>query len=179
MFPQIHEKENTAAETSAARLAVLEGFSAENLRNLSSVLNASLCYAFALYHKTRNLQGRMSGQHFRDCHLLLDEHVTETFAVTADIAEHVHKVGGSTLRSVGHLAQLQHVAENDGEFTGPSEMMKELHFDNKVFAESLRTTREVANEAKDYATIGLIEVWIDEAERRARFLSESTHRVCA
>ncbi len=172
MFPQKHEKENTAA-----RLAVLEGFSPENAKSLSSVLNASLCYAFALYHKTRDLQGRLSGQHLRPYQLQLDEHATETFAVTVDIAEHVRKVGGTTLRSVGHLAQLQHAAENDGEFTGPSEMMKELHFDNMAFAESLRTTRQLASEVKDDATIGLIEVWIDEAEKRAQFLSESTDRV--
>ena len=169
-----HGKENKAAETRAARLTVPDGFSPENVKNLSSVLNALLADAFALYLKTKNFHWHMSGQHFRDYHLLLDEQASQIFAITDDIAERVRKIGGTTLRSVGHIARLQRIADNDEEFVGPTEMLRELHGDNKAFVESMRAAHEVASKANDYATTSLIEVWIDEAERRAWFLFEST-----
>jgi starvation-inducible DNA-binding protein len=116
----------------------------------------------------------MSGQHFRDYHLLLDEQATQIFDLTDVIAERVRKVGGTTIRSIGHIARLQRIHDNDEEFTGPTEMLRELHADNKAFVESLRAAHVVASKANDYATTSLIEVWIDEAERRAWFLFEST-----
>jgi len=164
-----HEK-----ETQAARLKVPDGFSSEEVKNLSSVLNALLADTYALYLKTKNFHWHMSGQHFRDYHLLLDEQATQIFAITDDIAERVRKVGGTTIRSVGHIARLQRIADNDQEFVGPTEMLRELHKDNKGFIESLRGAHEVADKANDYATTSLIEVWIDEAERRAWFLFEAT-----
>jgi starvation-inducible DNA-binding protein len=116
----------------------------------------------------------MSGQHFRDYHLLLDEHATQIFGITDAIAERVRKVGGTTIRSIGHIARLQRIADNDEEFVGPTEMLRELHADNKAFVESLRAAHVVTSKANEYATTSLIEIWIDEAERRAWFLFEAT-----
>jgi starvation-inducible DNA-binding protein len=164
-----HEK-----ESQAARLLVPDGFSPEEVKNLSSVLNALLADTFALYLKTKNFHWHMSGQHFRDYHLLLDEHATQIFAITDAIAERVRKVGGTTIHSIGHVARLQRIHDNDQEFVGPTEMLKELHADNKSLVESLRGAHVVASKANDYATTSLLEVWIDEAERRAWFLFEST-----
>ena len=169
MPTHVHEK-----ETKAARLAVPDGFSVEEIKNLSSALNALLADTFALYLKTKNFHWHMSGQHFRDYHLLLDEHATQIFAITDDIAERVRKVGGTTVRSIGHIARLQRIHDNDEDFVGPTEMLRELHKDNKAFVVSLRAAHEVADKADDYATTSMIEVWIDEAERRAWFLFEAT-----
>jgi starvation-inducible DNA-binding protein len=174
MSPHNHGKESKAAETGTARLTVPDGFSPETVKNLSSVLNALVADAFALYLKTKNFHWHTSGQHFRDYHLLLDEQASQIFAITDDIAERVRKVGGTTLRSIGHVSRLQRIVDNDEEFVGPTEMLRELHNDNKAFVESLRTAHEVASKANDYATTSLIEVWIDEAERRAWFLFEAT-----
>jgi starvation-inducible DNA-binding protein len=116
----------------------------------------------------------MSGQHFRDYHLLLDEHAAQIFGITDAIAERVRKVGGTTIHSIGHIARLQRIADNDEEFVGPTEMLRELHADNKTFVESLRAAHVITSKANDYATTSLIEIWIDEAERRAWFLFEAT-----
>jgi len=169
MSTHTHEK-----ESQAARLLVPDGFSPEQVKDLSSVLNALLADAFALYLKTKNFHWHMSGQHFRDFHLLLDEQAAQIFDITDVIAERVRKVGGTTIRSIGHIARLQRVHDNDEEFVGPIEMLKELHNDNKTLVESLRNAHEVTDKANDYATTSLIEVWIDEAERRAWFLFEAT-----
>ena len=166
---QIHEK-----ESQAAKLLVPDGYSPEDVKDLSSVLNALVADAFALYLKTKNFHWHMSGQHFRDYHLLLDEHATQIFGITDAIAERVRKVGGITIHSIGHIARLQRIADNDEEFVGPTEMLRELHADNKAFVESLRAAHVVTTKANDYATTSLIEVWIDEAERRAWFLFEAT-----
>jgi starvation-inducible DNA-binding protein len=170
-FMSTHTHEN---EPQAAKLLVPDGFSPEDVKNLSSVLNALLADTFALYLKTKNFHWHMSGPHFRDYHLLLDEHATQIFAITDAIAERVRKVGGTTIRSIGHIARLQRIADNDQEYVGPHEMLKELHADNKALVESLRGAHVVASKANDYATTSLLEVWIDEAERRAWFLFEST-----
>jgi starvation-inducible DNA-binding protein len=164
-----HEK-----ESQASRLLVPDGFSPENVKNLSSVLNALLADAFALYMKTKNFHWHMSGQHFRDYHLLLDEQASQIFAITDAIAERVRKVGGTTIHSIGHIARLQRIADNDEEFVGPTEMLRELHADNKALIESLRAAHEVTSKANEYATTSLIEIWIDEAERRSWFLFEAT-----
>jgi starvation-inducible DNA-binding protein len=161
-------------ESKAARLLVPDGFSPEDVKNLSSVLNALVADAFVLYLKTKNFHWHMNGQHFRDYHLLLDEQATQIYDITDAIAERVRKVGGTTIRSIGHIARLQRIPDNDEEFVGPTEMLKELHGDNKAFVESLRGAHDVATKANDYATTSMIEIWIDEAERRAWFLFEAT-----
>ena len=165
---------HTHEDSKAAKVNVPDGFDPEQVKDLSSVLNALLADAFALYLKTKNFHWHMSGQHFRDYHLLLDEHATQIFAITDAIAERVRKVGGTTIHSIGHVARLQRIHDNDQEFVGPTEMLKELHADNKSLVESLRGAHVVASKANDYATTSLLEVWIDEAERRAWFLFEST-----
>ena len=116
----------------------------------------------------------MSGPHFRDYHLLLDEHREQIFAMTDDIAERVRKIGGATLHSIGEIARLQRIHDNDQEFVDATDMLRELHADNMSIVESLRAAHEVTDEAGDYATTSLIENWIDESERRAWFLFEAT-----
>ena len=165
---------HTHEESKAAKTNVPDGFDTEQVKNLSSVLNALLADAFVLYLKTKNFHWHMSGQHFRDYHLLLDEHAGQIFEITDAIAERVRKVGGTTIRSIGHIARLQRIADNDQEFVPARDMLLELHSDNKAFVESLRAAHEVTSKANEYATTTLIEVWIDEAERRAWFLFEAT-----
>ena len=165
---------HTSEGSKAAKTSVPDGFDAEQVKNISSVLNALLADFFALYLKTKNFHWHMSGPHFRDYHLLLDEQGEQIFAITDDIAERVRKVGGTTIRSVGHIAKLQRLSDNDQEFVSARDMLLELHADNKALVESLRAAHEVSDKANDYATTSLIEVWIDEAERRAWFLFEAT-----
>jgi starvation-inducible DNA-binding protein len=165
---------HTSVQSKAAKTNVPDGFSPEEIKNLSSVLNAVLADVFSLYLKTKNFHWHMSGSHFRDYHLLLDEQASQIFAISDDIAERVRKVGGTTIRSVGHIARLQRLTDNDREFVPARDMLLELHSDNRALVESLRAAHEVASKANDYATTSLIEVWIDEAERRAWFLFEST-----
>jgi starvation-inducible DNA-binding protein len=161
-------------EAKSTGLHVPDGFSPEKIKDLSSVLNALLADYFALYLKTKNFHWHMTGPHFRDYHLLLDDQADQIFAVTDAIAERVRKIGGTTIRSIGHVAKLQRIADNDHEYVGPKEMLQEVHADNRALVESLRSAHEVASNANDYATTSLIEVWIDEAERRAWFLFEAT-----
>ena|ERR1700761_7621508 len=165
---------HTSPQSKAAKTNVSDGFNPEDVKNLSSVLNALLADVFSLYLKTKNFHWHMSGPHFRDYHLLLDEQGEQIFAIGDDIAERVRKIGGTTIRSIGHIARLQRISDNDQEFVSARDMLLELHADNKSFVESLRAAHEVASKANDYATTSLIEVWIDEAERRAWFLFEST-----
>jgi starvation-inducible DNA-binding protein len=165
---------HTSEGSKAAKTSVPDGFDAEQVKNLSSVLNALLADFFALYIKTKNFHWHMSGPHFRDYHLLLDQQGEQIFAITDDIAERVRKVGGTTIRSIGHIAKLQRLSDNDQEFVPARDMLLELYADNKALIESLRTAHEVTDKANDYATTSLIEVWIDEAERRAWFLFEAT-----
>ena len=146
----------------------------EATRDVSAALSGLLSDVFALYLKTKNFHWHMSGPHFRDYHLLLDEQGEQIFEISDDIAERVRKIGGSTIRSIGHIARLQRIADNDQEFVAARDMLLELHADNKALVESLRAAHEVASKANDYATTSLIENWIDEAERRAWFLFEAT-----
>ena len=145
-------------------------------KEVSAMMNAILADVFALYLKTKNFHWHMSGPHFRDYHLLLDEHADQLFAMTDPIAERVRKVGGLTLRSIGHIARLQRVSDNDAEFVEPSDMLAELREDNKALAGRLREAHNVCEEHRDLATASLIEVWIDESERRTWFLYESGRR---
>ena len=162
-------------EIKTARMNLSGGFTPEEVKNLSSVLNALLADVFALYLKTKNFHWHVSGPHFRDYHLLLDEQAAELFALTDVIAERVRKVGGNTIRSIGHIAKLQRIADNDQAFVDAREMLLELQADNKALVESLRAAHEVTAKAHDFATTSMIEVWIDEAERRAWFLFQSAH----
>src|SRR3954452_2103512 len=145
-------------------------------KEVSGAMNAILADVFALYLKTKNFHWHMSGPHFRDYHLLLDEQADQLFAMTDPIAERVRKIGGLTLRSIGHIAQLQRISDNDAEFVDPSDMLAELREDNKSLAERLREAHNVCEEHRDLATGSLIEVWIDETERRTWFLYESNRR---
>jgi starvation-inducible DNA-binding protein len=165
---------HTHEDSKAAKINVPDGFNGEQVKNISSVLNALLADVFALYLKTKNFHWHMTGQHFRDYHLMLDEHADQIFAMTDEIAERVRKIGGTTLRSIGHVSRLQRIADNDQEYVSPKDMLTELHADNKALVDSLRAAHEVTSKADEYATTSMIEVWIDEAERRAWFLFEST-----
>jgi starvation-inducible DNA-binding protein len=141
-------------------------------KDISGALNAILADVFALYVKTKNFHWHMSGPHFRDYHLLLDEQADQLFAMTDPLAERVRKIGGLTLRSIGHISRIQRVLDNDAEYVEPLDMIAELADDNKTMAARLREVHNVCDEHRDIATASLIEVWIDETERRTWFLSE-------
>jgi starvation-inducible DNA-binding protein len=145
-------------------------------RDISGAMNAILADVFALYMKTKNFHWHMSGPHFRDYHLLLDEQADQLFAMTDAIAERVRKVGGTTLRSIGHIARTQRVLDNDAEYVEPEDMLAELREDNQTLAARLREAHGVCEDHNDIATASLIEVWIDETERRTWFLFEASRR---
>lgn len=169
-----HETHSREARSKTAALDFPDGLPRETVKNLSSVLNGLLADVFALYVKTKNFHWHMSGSHFRDYHLLLDEQAGQIFAISDDIAERVRKIGGTTIRSIGQIAHLQRIADNDKEFVPAEEMLNELCADNRSLVQSLRAAHEMTSKAGDYATTSMIEVWIDEAERRAWFLFEAT-----
>jgi starvation-inducible DNA-binding protein len=145
-------------------------------KDISGAMNAILADVFALYVKTKNFHWHMSGPHFRDYHLLLDEHADQLYAMTDPIAERVRKIGGLTLRSIGQISRTQRVLDNDAEYVEPLDMLAELADDNKTMAARLREAHNVCDEHRDVATASLIEVWIDETERRTWFLFEATRR---
>src|ERR1700732_3983355 len=147
--------------------------SEEAVREISAKLNAILADAFALYLKTKNFHWHVSGPHFRDYHLLLDEQGEQIFATTDAIAERVRKLGGTTLRSIGHVRRLQRVLDNDADFVTPLDMLAELRGDNKQLVASMRETHDLCDQHGDVATASLLENWIDEAERRVWFLFEA------
>ena len=146
------------------------------MKNISGALNALLADTFALYVKTKNFHWHMSGPHFRDYHLLLDEHGDQIFAMTDDIAERVRKIGGITIRSIGHIARLQRIEDNDAEYVDPLDMLSELREDNKAMALSMRAAHDLCDDAGDVATASLLENWIDETQRRTWFLFEITRK---
>jgi starvation-inducible DNA-binding protein len=141
-------------------------------KDIAGAMNAILADVFALYLKTKNFHWHMSGRHFRDYHLLLDEHGDQLFAMTDPIAERIRKIGGLTIKSIGHIARLQRVLDNNAEYVDPPDMIAELAEDNQTLAARLREAHNVCEEHRDVATTSLIEVWIDETERRTWFLSE-------
>jgi starvation-inducible DNA-binding protein len=145
-------------------------------KDIAAAMNAILADVFALYVKTKNFHWHISGPHFRDYHLLLDEHADQLFAMTDPIAERVRKIGGLTLTSIGRIARTQRVLDNDAEYVEPLDMLAELAEDNRTLAARLREAHNVCDEHRDVATASLIEVWIDETERRAWFLFEATRR---
>ena len=143
-------------------------------KDIAGAMNAILADVFALYLKTKNFHWHMSGPHFRDYHLLLDEQGDQLFAMTDAIAERIRKVGGATLRSIGHIARLQRVSDNDAEYVEPEDMLAELREDSKTLTARLREAHNVCDEHRDIATASLLEVWIDETERRTWFLFEAS-----
>jgi starvation-inducible DNA-binding protein len=157
-----------------APLATPNDLKSEAVRDISGALNIVLADMFALYLKTKNFHWHVSGSHFRDYHLLLDEQAAQIFATTDDIAERVRKIGGTTLRSIGQIGRLQRVLDNDADFVTPLDMLAELRDDNKQLAASLRETHGLCDENGDVASASLLEVWIDEAERRTWFLFEAS-----
>ena len=160
--------------TTTAKLNTPTSLGEKATRDLSSALNALLADFFALYLKTKNFHWHASGPHFRDYHLLLDEQADQLYATTDPIAERVRKLGGTTLRSIGHIARLQRVSDNDADYVTPLDMLAELREDNRQLAAYLREVHGMCDEHGDVATASLLEVWIDEAERRAWFLFETT-----
>jgi len=145
-------------------------------KDISAAMNAILADVFALYVKTKNFHWHMSGPHFRDYHLLLDEHADQIYAMTDPIAERVRKLGGLTIRSIGQIARTQRIADNDADYVEPSDMLGELGDDNRTLAGRLRQAHNVCEEYGDVATASLIEVWLDETERRSWFLFETNRR---
>src|SRR5271157_1268375 len=144
------------------------------VQEISGAMNILLADMFALYLKTKNFHWHISGPHFRDYHLLLDEQGDQIFAMTDVIAERVRKIGGTTLRSIGHIGRLQRVLDNDADYVTPLDMLAELRDDNKQLAERMRETHNVCDEHGDVATASLLENWIDEAEHRVWYLFEAS-----
>jgi len=150
--------------------------SAEAVSELSAKLNAILATNFALYLKTKNFHWHVSGPHFRDYHLLLDEQAEQIFASTDEIAERVRKIGGMTLRSIGQIAKLQGIEDNDEDYVSPGDMLRELMDDNKKVVEAMRDCHKLCDEHEDVATASLLENFIDQAERRLWFLFEASRK---
>src|SRR5579871_6094866 len=163
-------------EHQKAPLATPSEIDREAVTEISGALNALLADVFALYLKTKNFHWHMSGPHFRDYHLLLDEHASQIFAMTDDIAERVRKLGGSTIRSVGHIGRLQRIQDNDAEFVTPEDMLSELREDELGLIKSMREVHNLCEDQGDVATASLLETWIDQTQRRNWFLFEATRR---
>jgi starvation-inducible DNA-binding protein len=159
-----------------ARLNTPTDLSSDAVRDISGALNAVLADAFAVYLKTKNFHWHVSGPHFRDYHLMLDEQAEQIFASTDDVAERVRKIGGTTLRSIGHISKLQRVLDNDADYVDPLDMLAELREDNKQMAASMREAHGLCDEHDDVASASLLEILIDQAERRAWFLFEASRR---
>lgn len=144
------------------------------VRDITGALNALLADLFVLYLKTKNFHWHMSGPHFRDFHLLLDDHGDQIFAMTDSVAERVRKIGGTTLRSIGQISRLQRILDNDAEFVTPPDMLSELREDEKALVLYMRAVHTLCNDTGDVATASLLENWIDQSQRRSWFLFEST-----
>jgi starvation-inducible DNA-binding protein len=157
-----------------SRLATPTDLKANAVRDISGALNVLLADMFGLYMKTKNFHWHVSGAHFRDYHLLLDEQATQIFATTEDIAERVRKIGGMTLRSIGQISRSQRIFDNDADYVTPLDMLAELRDDNKQLVASMRETHGLCDEHGDVASASLLENWIDEAERRTWFLFEAS-----
>jgi starvation-inducible DNA-binding protein len=156
-----------------APLATPSELGAEAVKNIAGALDALLADVFALYIKTKNFHWHVSGPHFRDYHLLLDEQAGQVFAMTDEIAERARKIGGTTIRSIGHIARLQRLRDNDAVYVDPLDMLAELREDNRALTGSMREVHALCAEENDVATTSLLETWIDETERRVWFLFET------
>ena len=159
-----------------APLATPTDLGAQATRDIGGALNALLADVYALYFKTKNFHWHVSGAHFRDYHLLLDEHADQIYDIADDIAERVRKLGGTTIRSVGHIARLQRLKDNDADYVDPLDMLSELREDNTALLASMRRTHELCDDHNDVATASLLENWIDETEQRTWFLFEAARR---
>lgn len=166
--------EDKLAGRQQATLATPSDLGSEAVKNISGALNALLADVFALYMKTKNFHWHVSGPHFRDYHLLLDEQSEQIFATVDDLAERVRKIGGATLRSIGHIGRLMRIKDNDEDFVAPLDMLRELMADNKATIEAMRAAHELADEHGDVATASLLETFIDDAEKRTWFLFEAS-----
>jgi starvation-inducible DNA-binding protein len=144
--------------------------------DIGCALNTLLADVFCLYIKTKNFHWHMSGPHFRDYHMLLDDHADQLLGVTDEIAERVRKIGGTTIRSIGHIARLQRIVDNNADYVTPDDMLSELHDNEKALVLSMRAVHTLCDDAGDVATTSLLENWIDQAQRRLWFLFESTRR---
>ena len=162
------------AQTAPPSLATRSDLSADATRDLAAALRVLLADTFALYMKTKNFHWHMSGPHFRDWHLLLDEQADQIFAMTDVLAERGRKLGGLSLHSIGEIAKLQRIKDNDGAYVGPQAMLAELRDDNIEFTRLMRQTHSVCDDAGDCATTSFLEIFIDETERRTWFLFEAT-----
>jgi len=165
---QLKEKERDALETPT-------DLNPDGVAEISNALRQLLADVFGLYVKTKNFHWHMSGRHFRDYHLLLDDQGEQIFAMTDDIAERARKIGGTTLRSISDISRHQRLKDNNAECVTPGEMLAELCADNQQLTRFLRATHEICDRHNDVATASLIENWIDETERRTWFLSETQH----
>jgi len=166
-----HEVDIHTRRTDAARILPEAA-----VRDISAALKGLLADVFALYVKTKNFHWHMSGPHFRDYHLLLDEQGEQVFAMTDPIAERSRKIGGTSIRSIGHIARMQRIVDNDAEFVEPQDMLAELRDDNLQLVSTMRQVHHTCSGHGDVATTSLLEVWIDETERRHWFLLEVTRR---
>ncbi|WP_321475621.1 DNA starvation/stationary phase protection protein [uncultured Paludibaculum sp.] len=163
----------TTRTINPAAIPSTEFFTPDAVDEISRSLQALLADCFALYIKTKNFHWHMTGRHFRDYHLLLDEQAGQIFAITDDIAERARKLGGPAIHSIGEIARLQRLKDNNAGSVSPLDMLTELCTDNRILANELRASHEICDRHNDVATASLIEVWIDEAERRAWFLAET------
>jgi len=173
------QKETMTMDTKAvksrqsASLGTPNDAGSDATKDIAAALNLLLADIFALYLKTKNFHWHMSGSHFRDYHLLLDEQADQIFGITDPIAERVRKLGGKTLHSIGNIKRLQRILDNDADYVTPGDMLAELRDDNRQLAKAMRETHGVCDKHGDVATTSLLEVWIDEAEKRTWFLFEA------
>jgi starvation-inducible DNA-binding protein len=166
-------KESDAKTRRMAPLQTPTDLGAQATKDIAAALNLLLADLFALYLKTKNFHWHVSGPHFRDYHLLLDEQADQIYAITDPVAERVRKLGAPTLRSIGQISRLQRVKDNDADYVTPGDMLAELREDNQQLVSRMRQAHVVCDEHGDVATASLIEVWIDESERRIWFLYEA------
>ena len=166
----------SAAVARVAALHTPTDLKPDAVSDIAAALNRLLADTFALYVKTKNFHWHMSGSHFRDYHVLLDEQADQIFATTDVIAERVRKIGGTTIRSIGHVARLQRIADNDAEYVTAEDMLAELMDNEKQLLLSMRAAHDLCDQAGDVATASLLENWIDQTQRRHWFLFETTRR---
>ena len=170
------ESDQQLEQRAPAPLATPTDLSEDATREITGEMNPILADVFALYVKTKNFHWHLSGPHFRDYHLMLDDHANQLLAMTDPIAERLRKIGGSTIKSIGEISRLQRLSDNDAAFVEPLDMLAELRDTNKALAARLREVHEVCDRPRDVATASLIEVWIDETEKRIWFLFETCQR---
>ena len=168
--------DKSAKSTSTVALKTPTGLHQEAVKDISAGITVLLADVFALYLKTKNFHWHMSGSHFRDYHLLLDDQAAQIYGVTDAIAERVRKTGNTTIRSIGDIARRQTIKDNDKDYVAPADMLAELRDDNLKLVESFRRVKDLADEAKDNATSGIVDEWTDQAEERAWFLFEASRK---